>query len=96
MDGGIWNLYLAVLIDQFPAWAPQLVAYQRIITSASTQYPLAAWLNYNTQFVTLAVSDPTLRWNTHHTDLWLQCVTSPSSAICWPCSHCGGYKSLPC
>ena len=27
--------------------APQLAAYQRIITSASNQYPLAAWLNYD-------------------------------------------------
>ena len=30
--------------------APQLFAYQRIITSASTQYPPTAWLNYDTQF----------------------------------------------
>ena len=54
-----WNL--AILIDHSPARAPQLVAYQRIITSASAQYPLAAWLNYDTQFRTLAASDPTLR-----------------------------------
>ena len=64
-------LYLAVLIYHSPAWAPQLVAYQRIITSTSAQYPLAAWLNYDTQFRTLEVSDPTLCWDTRHTDLWL-------------------------
>ena len=41
-----------------PACAPQLVAYQRIITSASIHYPLSVWLNYDVQFRTLAVSDP--------------------------------------
>ena len=48
---------------------PQLVVYQRIITSASAQYPLAAWLNYDIQFRTLASSDPSLRWDTRRTDL---------------------------
>ena len=44
-----WNVYLAILIDHSPAWAPQLVAYQRIITSVSPRYPLAAtWLIYDT------------------------------------------------
>ena len=90
-----WNVYLAILIDHSPALAPQLVAYQRIITSGSAQYPLAAWLNYDIQFRTLAVSDPTLPWDTHHTDLWLQCVTNPSSVICWPCSHCGATNHYP-
>ena len=42
-----WNIYLAILIDHSPACAPQLVAHQRIITSASAQYPLTAWLNYD-------------------------------------------------
>jgi len=45
-----WNIYLAILIDYSPARAPQLVAYQRIITSANNHYPLAAWLNYDVQF----------------------------------------------
>ena len=90
-----WKVYLTILIDHSPAQAPQLVAYQKIITSVSDQYPLAAWLNYDTQFRTLAVSDPTLRWDTHHTDLWLQCVTSPSSAIRWPCSHCVATNHYP-
>ena len=56
-----WNTYLAILINHSKARAPQLVAYQRIITLASTQYPLAAWLNYNIQFRTLAASDTSLR-----------------------------------
>ena len=72
------------------------MAYQRIITSASAQYPLAAWLNYDIQFRTLAASDPSLRRDTRHTDLWLQCVTAAStSAIRWPCSHCGATNHYP-
>ena len=58
-----WNTYLAILIDHAPARTPQLVAYQRIITSASNHYPLAAWLNYDIRFRTLAASDPSLRWD---------------------------------
>ena len=34
-----WNIYLAVCIDHMPFRAPSLIAYQRIITSASIQYP---------------------------------------------------------
>ena len=85
-----WNTYLVILINHFPVRAPELVAYQRIITSASIQYPLVAWLNYDIQFRILATSDPSLCWDTRHTDLWLQCVTAPSlPTIRWPCSHCG-------
>jgi len=45
-----WNVYLAVIIEHMPSRAPSLVAYQRIITSASVQYPLESWLNYDVQF----------------------------------------------
>jgi len=91
-----WNIYLAILIDYSSARASQLVAYQRIITSANNHYPPAAWLNYDVQFRTLAASDPFLRWDVRHTDLWLQCVTStPSPAIYWPCPHCGATNHYP-
>ena len=66
---------------------PPRVAYQCIITSASTQYPPTAWLNYNVQFRTLAALDPNLYWDVRHTDLWLQCMTAQSTR--WPCTHCG-------
>ena len=49
----VWNIYLVILMDLSPVSASQLVAYQRIITLASIQYPLAAWLNYDVQFRTL-------------------------------------------
>ena len=92
MEG--WNVYLAILIDHSPAQAPQLVPYQSIIISASAQYPLAAGLNYDTRFRTLAVLDPTLCWDTHHTDLWLQYAISPSSVIRLDMLTLWGYKSL--
>ena len=57
-----WNIYLSIVIDYTPARAAELVAYQHIITSASIQYPTAAWLNYDVQFCTLAASDPALHW----------------------------------
>ena len=86
-----WNVYLAVCIDHMPSRAPSLVAYQRIITSANTLHPLESWLHYDVQFRTLAASNPTLRWDTHHPDLWLQCITPASAQRTkrWPCPHCG-------
>ena len=91
-----WNIYLAIIINHSPARAPQLVAYQRIITSASIHYPLSAWLNYDVQFRTLAASDPLIRWDIRHTDLWLQCVTTtPPPAIRWPCPQCGATNHYP-
>ena len=91
-----WNTYLAIVIDHAPAHAPQLVAYQRIITSASIQYPLAAWLNYDVRFRTLAASDPLLRWNVRLTDLWLECFSgTPASVTRWPCVQCGSTSHYP-
>ena len=71
MDGCVEH----ILIDHAPAHAPQLVAYQRIITLASNQYPLEAWLNYDVSFRTLAASDPLLRWDVRLTDLWVECFS---------------------
>ena len=92
-----WNIYLSIVIDHTPARAAEFVAYQRIITSASIQYPTAAWLNYDVQFRTLAASDPTLRWDARHTDLWLQFMTSakPTQSARGPCKHCGATNHYP-
>ena len=79
-----WNIYLAIMVDHNPAKAPELIAYQAIITSASRQYPLHAWLNYDTQFRITAASDRTLRWDTHHSDLWFKCIT-PFATATQPC-----------
>ena len=64
-----WNIYLAIMVDHNPSKARELIAYQAIITSASRQYPLHAWLNYDTQFRITAASDHTLRWDMRHSDL---------------------------
>ena len=92
-----WNICMSIVIDHTPARAAEFVAYQRIITSASIQYPIAAWLNYDVQFRTLAASDPALCWDVRHTDLWLQCMTStkPTQIACWPCKHCGATNHYP-
>ena len=92
-----WNVYLAIRVDHIPSCAPSLIAYQRIITSASVSYPLQSWLNYDVQFRMLAASDPSLRWDTRHPDLWLQCIT-PSGiqqSKRWPCPYCGATNHFP-
>ena len=73
-----WNVYLAIRVDFAPSSVPSLIAYQRIIASASVSYPLQSWLNYDVQFCMLAASNPSLRWYTRDHNLWLQCIT-PSS-----------------
>ena len=92
-----WNVYLAICIDQIPSCTPSLMAYQCIITSASVSYSLQSWLNYDVQFCMLAASDPSLRWNTCHLDLWLQCIT-PSGiqqSKQWPCPYCSATNHFP-
>ena len=54
------NIYLSIRIDHAPSKATKMVAYQCIITLASTQYPPTAWLNHDVHFCTLAASDPNL------------------------------------
>ena len=53
-----WNVYFALRVDFALSSAPSLIAYQRIITSASVSYPLQSWLNYDVQFRMLAASNP--------------------------------------
>ena len=92
-----WNVYLAIRVDHTPSYAPSLIAYQHIITSASVSYPLQSWLNYDVQFRMLAASNPSLRWDTRHPDLWLQCIT-PSSiqpSNKWPCPFYGAATHFP-
>ena len=44
----VWNTFMAIVVDHNPAKASELIAYQAIVTSSSRQYPLHAWLNYDT------------------------------------------------
>ena len=92
-----WNVYLAIRVDHTPSCAPSLIAYQRIITSASVSYSLQSWLNYDVQFRMLAASNPSLRWDTRHPDLWLQCLTTAGTQQSnrWPCPFCGATTHFP-
>ena len=90
------NIYLAILIGNAPARAPQFLPYQRIITSASSQHSFVAWLNYDTSFCTLAALDCLLQWDVRLTDLWLECFSGISALmIQWPCVHCGATTHYP-
>ena len=93
-----WNIYLAIRVDHNSSKASELIAYQAIITSASRQYPLHAWLNYDTQFRITAASDRTLRWDMRHSDLWFKCITpfaTASQSGRFPCAHCGQTSHYP-
>jgi len=93
-----WNIFLAIMVNHNPSKASELIAYQAIITSASRQYPLHAWLNYDTQFRVTAATDHTLRWDTRHSDLWFKCITPFSTATQpgrFPCIHCGQTSHYP-
>ena len=72
-----WNIYISVILSHSPERALEMVAYQRLITSASNQLPFANWCTYDVKFRTLAAADTTLRWDLRHIDLWLEC-TAPS------------------
>ena len=85
------------MVDHNPAKAPELIVYQAIITSASRQYALHAWLNYETQFRITVASDCTLRWEMRHSDLWLKCITpfatasQPGRFLCVRCGQTSHY-----
>ena len=91
-----WNIYISVILSHSPERALEMVAYQRLITSASNQLPFANWCTYDVKFRTLATADTTLRWDLRHIDLWLEC-TAPSKQTSkhWPCSFCGSTFHFP-
>ena len=92
-----WNTYLTVTLTHNPARALELVGYQRIITSASQSLPLKAWLRYDSQFHTMAASNPYLRWDQRLPDLWHGTVTSTTNTNTqrWPCPYCGAKNHFP-
>jgi len=72
-----WNIYVALVIAHAPHRALELIGYQKIITSASSQYPVYRWMAYDTQFRILAAVDRSLRWDVHHPDTWFRCMGLP-------------------
>ena len=77
-----WNIYIAIIVAHNTSRASELLGYQRLIHSASKHFSTPAWLNYDVQFRTLAASNPQLRWDLHHSELWLENLASQAN----PCS----------
>ena len=80
----VWIIYLAV--SHASARAPQLVACQ---SSASNQYSLKPWLNYDISFHTLVASNPSLWWDVRYRFVarmlfWYSCPYDPLA-----CVRCG-------
>ena len=91
-----WNVYLSVRTVFNPSCAAELIRYQCIIISANSDHPISEWLNYDVKFRTKAANDPSLRWDTRDTDLWLECMTSKAmQSQRWPCPHCGTTNHFP-
>ena len=91
-----WNIYANTLLSEKPQRALELFGYQRIITSANLQLPLASWMSYDIKFRTLAASFPTLRRDSRISDLRMECVTMPRlSQDRWPCPHCNSTNHFP-
>ena len=82
-----WNVYASILLSAYPARAQELLGYQRLITSANLQLPFSFWMSYDVKFCTLAATCPSLRWETRHSDPWLECLTISKSPVseCWLC-----------
>ena len=87
-----WNIYLAVCIDHMPSWAPSLVAYQRIITSANTLHPLESWLHYALWCAILNTGSIQLYPTMEYLSSWSMAPVYNSSKCTktrrWPCPYC--------
>ena len=106
-----WNVYITILVAHYPTRAPPLLAYQRIICDASLRFPTSCWLRYDARFRACAAEDKSLRWDTKHNDLWLECfthspTTKPPAAVTSggkpgvsgarrPCTYCGSLYHFP-
>ena len=52
--------------------------------------------SYDMRFRTKAANDPSLRWDIHNLDLWLECFPDMlPQANHWPYNHCGGTTHCP-
>ena len=97
-----WNVFIAINVAHYPARALPLLAYQRIIGNAASKHPPAEWLQYDSKFRALAACDKSLRWDVKHSDLWLECIRSPSRngssglrRVRLPCTYCGSTSHYP-
>ena len=102
-------------ITSFPPWLEAWIIYAAITTvlpkshsklqNSNPSSPLLVssitWLNYDTQFHIATANDPTIRWDTCHSDLLLKWITSHSSStsVTQPgpllCLHSGATNHYP-
>jgi len=75
----VWNVYARTVLAARPSRALEFFGCQRIITSLNLSLPLNAWMTYDIKFRTLAASHPSLRWDTHHLDTWIDCIHMPKA-----------------
>ena len=103
-----WKTYISVLVAHYPARVLELLAYQRIICDASSRFPTGCWLRYDSSFRACAAADQSLRWDSKHHDLWLECFTRHASSprlapvhvtagkpARRPCTYCGDLFHFP-
>ena len=91
-----WNLYVSTILSAKPSQALEIFGYQCIISSLNLHLPLSAWMTYDIKSHTLAASYPMLRWDVHHLDTWVECLSIlKSQPECWPCPHCSSMYHFP-
>ena len=93
-----WNIYLSVILTHNTARALELIGYQCIITLANQSLPLKAWLQYDGQFRMLAASNPYLRWDLRHAELWYEAMATPNTqwdTKRWSCPYCRAKYHFP-
>ena len=43
----------------------------------------------------MAASNPFLRWDQHHQELWYENMSNPNTSQRWPCPYCGAKNHYP-
>ena len=80
-----WTAYLFVVLSAAPSRAPELVAYQAIITDANRKFHPDGWLAYDRQFRSAASLNKTLRWDVVEPTLWQLTMTGTKRQPCFNC-----------
>ncbi len=93
-----WNIFIRCMVNFHPELAHELLAYQELICSFHRQYPVTAWLRYDTAFRMNIGLNKTLSWarlDDYAFNKFMRCSTSqPSVApICFQCNMSGHYAN---
>ena len=68
-----WNLYASLLLLVCLSLVQELYGYEHLITSVKLQFPFSGWMSNDAKLCKLKVACLSLRWEIHHSDLWLVC-----------------------